>query len=83
MNLVKTFYKCNLEINHMYIMMNDQRREFNRLSELENHTLNMRPLMKSKIEEINSELCEIGRRILEENITAERFDGIHELNQEK
>ena len=82
-NIVEKYYKCNLEINHMYTMVNDRRRELNQLSESENFSMNIKPVMNSRIEEINFELCEIGKRILESNFTAEEYDGFHELNQEK
>ena len=66
----------------MYSMVNDQQKEFNHFSKMKNHSMTMRPLMRSKIEAMESDLNQMGIQIKESNILPNIL-GSKNLNQEK
>ena len=67
----------------MHTKVNEQKREFNQLSELKNHVLSMRSPMQSNIEDMEKDLRTIGMRIIESNISVHQYDGYNELIKER
>ena len=56
-------------------MINDQKRELDRFFDMKNHKMTIKPLLISKIEEIEYALVEIGKRIIESNLSeADRYN---------
>ena len=67
----------------MYTMVNDQKQEFDQLSELEKFGLSIKSPMQSNIEDMEYNLSTVGMRIIESTTTADQDDGYKELIQEQ
>jgi len=82
-NLVQKYYELHLKIYQMYTNMNDYELEFNQLSDLKNHISSILSPMQPKIKVIEHDLTEIGKRIIESNITADQCNAFNELTKER
>ena len=67
----------------MYTMINEQKREFDHLSDMKNEVASLRSSLLSKIKVIEHDVAEIGKRIIETNILVDQYDGHNELIKER
>ena len=81
-NIVDKYHELNMKLYQIHTMVNEQKREFNQLSELNNHVLSMRSPLQSNIKEMEKDLRSLGTRIIESNISVDQYDGYNELIKE-
>ena len=80
---VNKYYAFQLKIHRMYTMINEQKREFDHLSDMKNEVASLRSSLLSKIKVIEHDVAEIGKRIIETNILVDQYDGHNELIKER